>query len=84
MQHDIYITGNIGPQDLLTINYLLYKTDVVGTHLNCLGKSAAADQGLHYLSLIQRFLDTSTSSKIELFKFQDKYVKEFQYFCNIW
>ena len=27
------------------------------------------DQGLHYLPQIQQFLDTSTSSKIDLFKF---------------
>ena len=30
---------------------------------------AASDQGLHCMPLIQQFLDTSTSSKMDLFKF---------------
>ena len=39
--------------------------------------SVASDQGLHYLLLMQQFLDESTGSKMELFKFQDLVVLRF-------
>ena len=32
-------------------------------------QNAASDQGLHCVQLVQQFLDMSSSSKIELFKF---------------
>ena len=35
-------------------------------------QNAAADQGLHCLSLIQQFLDTSTSCEMDVIKFSDK------------
>ena len=39
-------------------------------------QNVASDQGLHCLPLIQQFLDTSTDSKIDLFRFHTKYGKE--------
>ena len=39
-------------------------------------QTAASNQGLHCLLFIQQFLNTSTDSQIELFKFYDKYGKE--------
>ena len=39
--------------------------------------SLATDLGLHCLSLIQQFLDTLTGSQIDLFKFYQKYGKDF-------
>ena len=35
-----------------------------------------SNQGQHSLPLIQQFLDTTFSSKMEVFKFYDKYGKE--------
>ena len=32
-------------------------------------QNAAFDQGLHYVSLIQQFLDALTGSRMDLFKF---------------
>ena len=34
-----------------------------------MSQNVAFDQGLHYLPSIQQFLDTSTGSKMDLFKF---------------
>ena len=45
----------------LTMYICLYK------HLNI--PSGTSDLGLHYLALIQQFLDTLTGSQMELFKF---------------
>ena len=39
-------------------------------------KNAASHQGLHCLPLIQQFLDTTSGSKLYLFKFMNKYCME--------
>ena len=36
-------------------------------------QNAGSDQGLHCLTLVQQFLDTSAGSKTDLFKFKDEY-----------
>ena len=41
-------------------------------------RTAASHQGLHCLPLIQQLLDTTLGSKLYLFKFYNKYGKEFR------
>ena len=40
-------------------------------------QKAVSHQGLHCLPLIQQFLDTTSGSKLYLFKFKNKYGQEF-------
>ena len=42
-------------------------------------QNAASDQGLHCLPIIQQFLRTSIDTKMDMFKFEDKYGKMSQY-----
>ena len=42
-----------------------------------------AHQGLHYFSLIQQLLDTTSGNKLYLFKFKKMYGKELK-FCLCW
>ena len=51
----------------MTILTLAVKTHIRGFRMS------ASDQAAHSLSLIQHFLDASTRSKVDLFKFKDKY-----------
>ena len=41
-------------------------------------QKVASDQGLHCLPLIQQFLDSWIGSKMDFFKFYNKYGKEFR------
>ena len=62
--------------NLTKLPLLLGKAWVNSAETYHMQQTLASEHGLHCLPLMQQFLDTSTGSKINFFKFKGKYGKK--------
>ena len=70
LTYDIISFEQLGPDYYcLYPNYLDRQARTDSVDSDQMPIYVASDQGLYCLSIIQQFLDTSTSSKVDLFKF---------------